>query len=191
MRTSGAWGFLGSRGLWLIRCWADLGLRAQVSLLEPNLNSSGLLCLSVGVLSLLLAETISLPVEQGGGRNPAEPSGREDRGKATGDAAAGPLAEIPQGIKDSLPGPLQNKTPQVIVSRVLASIAHLGLVLGLIGIGWRLFERPLTGIAMAACYLLLPYTRMALVDSGQPAPCGSAGSSRPYSGTTAPRLRVH
>ena len=40
-------------------------------------------------------------------------------------------------------------------------------MLGLLGIGWRHFERPLTGMAMAACYLLLPYTRMALVDSGQ------------------------
>jgi hypothetical protein len=56
------------------------------------------------------------------------------------------------------------------VSRVLASIAHLGLVLGLIGIGWRFFDRPLTGIAMAACYLVLPYTRMALVDCGQLVP---------------------
>ncbi len=161
------WLFLGS-GLWLIRCWADLGL-ARRPMLEPNLNASGLLCLSVGVLGLLLAETISLPVEQGGPRNPAEPSGREDRGK-TGDAASDAQLEIPQGIKDSLPRPLQNKAPKVIVSRVLASIAHLGLVLGLVGIGWRLFERPLTGIAMAACYVLLPYTRMALVDSGQLVP---------------------
>ncbi len=55
----------------------------------------------------------------------------------------------------------------MIVSRVLASLAHLGLVLGLLGIGWRHFDRPLTGMAMAACYLLLPYTRMALVDSAQ------------------------
>jgi hypothetical protein len=161
------WLFLGS-GLWLIRCWADLGL-ARRPLLEPNLNLSGLVCLSVGVLGLLLAETISLPVEKGGPRNPAEPSGREDRGK-TGDAAADADMEIPQGIKDSLPGPLQDKAPKVIVSRVLASIAHLGLVLGLIGIGWRFFDRPLTGIAMAACYVLLPYTRMALVDSGQLVP---------------------
>ena len=53
---------------------------------------------------------------------------------------------------------------------MLASIAHLALVLGLLGIGWRHFDRPLTGIAMAACYLLLPYTRMALVDSGQLVP---------------------
>src|SRR5205085_6228384 len=46
-------------------------------------------------------------------------------------------------------------------------LAHVALVLGLIAIGWWHFERPITGMAMAACYLLLPYTRMALVDSGQ------------------------
>ena len=50
---------------------------------------------------------------------------------------------------------------------MLASLAHIALVLGLLGIGWRHFERPMTGMAMAACYLFLPYTRMALVDSGQ------------------------
>jgi hypothetical protein len=55
----------------------------------------------------------------------------------------------------------------VIARRVIAVLAHLALVLGLLGIGWRLFERPITGIAMAACYLLLPYTRMEMVDSGQ------------------------
>jgi hypothetical protein len=161
------WLFLGS-GLWLIRCWADLGLMRR-PLLEPNLNASGLLCLSVGVLSLLLAETISLPVEEGAGRNPAEPSGREgrdDRG-ASGAAVSKPGPQIPAGIQKSLPSALQDKTPKVIVSRVLASIAHLGLVLGLLGLGWRYFDRPLTGIAMVACYLLLPYTRMAIVDSGQ------------------------
>jgi hypothetical protein len=161
------WLFLGS-GLWLIRCWADLGL-ARRPLLEPNLNASGLLCLSVGVLSLLLAETISLPVEQGGPRNPADPTGREDRGSTAGGATKSD-PDLPAGIKESLPSSLQNKTPKVIVSRVLASIAHLGLVLGLLGIGWRYFDRPLTGIAMVACYLLLPYTRMAVVDSGQLVP---------------------
>ncbi len=71
------WLFLGS-GLWLVRCLLDLGL-VRRPLLEPNLNASGLLCLSVGILGLLLAETVSLPVEDGAARNPAEPSGREDR----------------------------------------------------------------------------------------------------------------
>jgi hypothetical protein len=66
-----------------------------------------------------------------------------------------------------LPNSLKGELPQVIARRVLAALAHVALVLGLLGIGWRLFERPITGMAMAACYLLLPYTRMALVDSGQ------------------------
>ena len=92
------WLFIGS-GLWLIRCWADLGLSRR-PVLEPNLNAPGLLCLSVGVLGLLLAETISLPVEEGAARNPAEPSGREDRG-SNGAAASKSDPEIPtehQGI---------------------------------------------------------------------------------------------
>jgi hypothetical protein len=164
------WLFLGS-GLWLVRSWADVGLTRR-PLLEPNLNASGLLCLSVGVLGLLLAETISLPVEEGAGRNPAEPSGREDRA-AAGVAPAKAKPELPEAIdklKKSLPAPLKNQHVEVIVSRVLAGIAHLSLVFGLLGIGWRHFARPLTGIAMAACYLLLPYTRMALVDSGQLVP---------------------
>ncbi len=164
------WLFLGS-GLWLVRCWADVGLSRR-PLLEPNLNASGLLCLSVGVLSLLLAETISLPVEDGAGRNPAEPSGREDRASAAA-VPAKSSAELPppiDKIQKSLPQPLKHLQPTLIVGRVLASIAHLSLVLGLLAIGWRHFNRPLTGIAMAACYLLLPYTRMALVDSGQLVP---------------------
>ena len=154
--------------MWLIRCWADLGL-ARRPLLEPNLNASGLLCLSVGVLGLLLAETVSLPVEDGAARNPAEPSGRKDRSSATA-ADAGQSQRRRPASDQKLATParsLKNKQPKVIVGRVLASLAHLALVLGLLGIGWRHFERPLTGMAMAACYLLLPYTRMALVDSGQ------------------------
>jgi hypothetical protein len=157
------WLFLGS-GLWLIRCLLDLGL-VRRPLLEPNLNASGLLCLSVGILGLLLAETVSLPVEDGAGRNPAEPSGREDR------ASAAPGDDNPALRRyvdlSPLPTSLKRKSVQVIVSRVLASLAHLSLVATLLAIGWRHFERPITGMAMAACYLLLPYTRMAVVDSGQ------------------------
>jgi hypothetical protein len=155
--------FIGS-GLWLVRCGADLGL-ARRPLLEPNLNASGLLCLSLGILGLLLAETVSLPVEEGAARNPAEPSGREDRsapGPGDNNATAKQLIEIAP-----LPSALKRQPALVILSRVLASFAQLGLGLGLLGIGWRHFDRPLTGMAMVACYLLLPYTRMALVDSGQ------------------------
>ena len=135
------WLFLGS-GLWLIRCWADLGLSRR-PLLEPNLNASGLLCLSVGVLGLLLAETVSLPVEDGAARNPAEPSGREDR--ALGRRGLRPNRS-PSCRRRSTSSRnrflLRSSTskPQVIVARVLASIAHLSLVVMLLLIGWRHFR---------------------------------------------------
>src|SRR5271165_466463 len=82
------WLFLGS-ALWLVRCLLDLGLSRR-PLLEPNLNASGLLCLSVGVLGLLLAETVSLPVHDGAARNPAEPASRDDR----------PVSESPERPAD-------------------------------------------------------------------------------------------
>ncbi len=155
--------FIGS-GLWLIRCCADLGL-ARRPVLEPNLNASGLVCLSVGVLGLLLAETVSLPVEEGAARNPAEPTGRGERAAATPGSSSATVRQVIQIAP--LPSSLKREVPQVIVSRVLATLAHAGLVVGLIAIGWWHFERPLTGFAMATCYLILPYTRMAVVDSGQ------------------------
>ncbi len=155
--------FLGS-ALWLVRCLIDLGLTRR-PLLEPNLNAPGLACLAIGILGLLLAETVSLPLGEGTLRNPAEPSrpvepppaGSQDHNSTVNQVLN--LAPIPSTLK---PNP-----PQVILARVLASLAHLGLVAALIVVGWRQFERPIAGLAMATYYLILPYTRIALVDSGQ------------------------
>jgi hypothetical protein len=158
------WLFLGS-ALWLTRCLLDLGLTRR-PLLEPNLNASGLLCLSVGVLGLLLAETVSLPVQDGAARNPAEPAGRENPPAAEPSATAGD-AKVKEAIEPFLPNSLKQKSAQVILQRILAVLAHSALVTGLMLIGWKHFERPISGLAMATCYLLLPYTRMAVVDSGQ------------------------
>jgi hypothetical protein len=155
------WLFLGSF-LWLVRCLLDLGL-ARRPLLEPNLNASGLACLAVGLIGLFVAETVSLPVGEGAKRNPAD--SKSDR-----------LTERPPGeslvehaIKQSpLPRSLKtNEKPRVIIKRVLACLGHLGLVIGLVAIGWRHFERPIAGLSVATCYLLLPYSRFALVDTGQ------------------------
>ncbi len=159
------WLFLGSAA-WLVRCLLDLGL-VRRPLLEPNLNAPGLLCLAIGVLSLLLAETISLPVEDGAARNPAEPTGVRDGRSPSPGAATEKAAEMKHAIEPWLPETLKEKPVQVVFSRVLAILAHSGLVTGLILIGWKHFDRPISGLAMAACYLLLPYTRMAVVDSGQ------------------------
>lgn len=155
--------FLGS-ALWLVRCLLDLGLTRR-PLLEPNLNATGLACLAIGILGLLLAETVSLPVSEGRTRNPAEPERAVEPPPAGSQAPNSPvnrvldIAPIPSSLK---PNP-----PQVILARVLASLSHLGLVAGLIVVGWNHFDRPIAGLAMAACYLISPYSRIALVDSGQ------------------------
>ena len=155
------WLFLGSF-LWLVRCLLDLGLTRR-PLLEPNLNASGLACLAIGVIGLFVAETVSLPVDEGAKRNPAD--SKSDR-----------LTERPPGeslvehaLKQSpLAGSLKtSEKPRVILKRVLACLGHLGLVIGLIAVGWRHFERPIAGLSVATCYLLLPYSRFALVDTGQ------------------------
>jgi hypothetical protein len=160
------WLFIGS-ALWLVRCIADIGLRRR-PLLEPNLNAAGLACLSIGVLGLLVTETVVLPVDEGAARNPADPGGRVNASPPGALDADAPVAVV---LKNApLPSALKQNLPQVILSRVLASLAHLGLVAGLLIVGWRHFERPIAGLAVATCYLLSPYTRIALVDSGQVVP---------------------
>ena len=162
------WLFFGS-ALWLTRCLIDLGL-ARRPLLEPNLNAAGLACLSIGVLGLLIAETVCLPVDEGVARNPADPGGARPQSPPSGTLVASSAEAAAEVLKPALPSTLTHNPAQVILSRVLASLGHLGLVFGLIAVGWWHFERPIAGLAVATCYLLLPYTRIALVDSGQVVP---------------------
>jgi hypothetical protein len=163
------WLFVGS-ALLLTRCFVDLGLSRR-PLVEPNMNAAGLACLSIGVLGLLVVETVSLPVDEGAARNPAGHGGARpqpppaDNLVASGAQAAAEMIKI-----GPIPRNLKHSPAQVVLSRVLASLGHLGLVAGLIVVGWRHFERPIAGLAVATCYLLLPYTRIALVDSGQLVP---------------------
>lgn len=155
------WLFLGSF-LWLVRCLLDLGLTRR-PLLEPNLNASGLACLAVGVMGLFVVETVSLPVDGGSKRNPADSKSDHQAERPPGESL------VEHALKQSpLAGTLKtNEKPRVILRRVLACLGHLGLVLGLIAVGWRHFERPIAGLSVATCYLLLPYSRFALVDAGQ------------------------
>ena len=124
------WLFLGSL-LWLVRCLIDLGL-ARRPLLEPNLNAAGLACLSIGMLGLLVVETVSLPVDEGVARNPAEPAVRAGPSAPAGTLEANAAEAATQVLEIApLPSTLKTNPPQVILSRVLASLAHLGLVVGL------------------------------------------------------------
>jgi hypothetical protein len=155
-----AWLFAGA-GLWFIRCLVDLGLTRR-PILEPNLNNTGLFHLALGLLGLLLAETATTPVREAAARNPADPHSK--------------VAPEPARAED-LPRPhAQSRSPAPPPSpakRVVAGIAQVALVVALVIVGWRRFEHLAAGLAVATCYLLLPYTRIALVDSGQLVPSAS------------------
>lgn len=160
--------------LWLIRCLSDVGLGRR-PLLEPNLNAAGLSFLGICVLLLLIGETISLPVKAGKERNPAE-TGLKPTDQQTEEASRNlpvkPLEDVGKTIVEATPVATQGmrNPPQEILSRVIAALSHLSIVVCLIIVGWRHFLRPVTGISAAVAYVLLPYTRIALVDSGQALP---------------------
>ena len=165
---------LGGSLLWLIRCLSDVGL-ARRPLLEPNLNPAGLAFFGIGILILLIAETVSIPVHAGSERNPAEtgmkPTNRQTE-EATKNVAVKPLEDVSKAVIEAapLPSKLRENPPQVILSRILATLSHITIVVCLIVIGWRHFLRPVTGLSAAVAYVILPYTRIALVDSGQAIP---------------------
>ncbi len=160
------WLFIGSI-FWLTRCLCDLGMPRR-PLLEPNLNAAGLTCLGAGILALLIAETISLPLNEGANRNPAEPSsvGANGASSAVSEVEAGAAARSPLPFPEE-PGVIRWWSIKIILSRILAGLSLLALVAGLLIVGWKHFDRPIAGLAAATCYLLLPYTRVQVVDSGQ------------------------
>jgi len=162
--------FLGS-GVWLVRCLLDVGMTRRPHL-EPNLSYSGLACLSAGIFGLLLIETVTLTVDQSSARNPADPRAKatESGEPNTPEPQAG--TETVKKVLDTIPLPrvLRGNREHVIVARVVAVIAHLALVAGLLAVGWKHFDRPIAGMAVVACSMILPYTRIALVDGGQLVP---------------------
>lgn len=161
------WLFLGTL-LWLARCLLDLGLTRR-PLLEPNLNAAGLACISAGVLGLFVVETVSLSLAEGSARNPADanPAGR-DRVNPPRDPAAS--AAVSLVVKNAPLSSDLKQAPHKALARLLACVAQVGLVVGLLVVGWKHFERPIAGLSVATCYLLLPYSRFALADSSQLVP---------------------
>ena len=91
-------------------------------------------------------------------RNPADSGAKSTATERTDEPTAG--ASIHEGAVGEmlqiapLPQVMRHEKPRVIVSRVLACLAHLALVAALIGVGWRHFDRPISGLAIATCYLL-------------------------------------
>jgi hypothetical protein len=162
------WLFIGTL-LWLARCLLDLGLTRR-PLLEPNLSAAGLACISVGVLGLFVVETVGLSLAEGSARNPADATHPASREGPKPSEAPRKNAAVAMVVEHTpLPNELKLASHKGL-ARLLACLAQIGLVVGLLIVGWRHFERPIAGLAVATCYLLLPYSRFALADSSQLVP---------------------
>jgi hypothetical protein len=155
------WLFLGG-AVWVIRSLLDLGLNRR-PLLDPNLNASGLACFVLGLLGLVVVETIILPEPPAIRRNPGDPH-------AEVVALNPPEARSGGGAERAVERLIRRAPPTAELKRFCAALAHIGIAVGLALIGRSHFERLEIGLAMSTCYLVLPYSRIALIDSGQLVP---------------------
>lgn len=127
----------------LIRCLIDLALVRRPAL-APNLALGGLLWLA-GSLFLCIVTFACRQRDEGlVGLEPAALKQGKHQVEATAAEA------IPQ----------ERTNVQFWVGRTLAILCHLGIVAGLIIIGWRHFQDLHSGTAAATFYLLLPYTAL-------------------------------
>ncbi len=147
-------------GVWSLRCTVDLALIRR-PLLEPNLNGAGLSCLLAGLLLLVVVEAITVDSAAGAIRNPGDPHAEKTEARP-------PVTPAPDGTPDAaVESALRKAPPPADFKRMMAALGHLGITLGLVAVGFKHFQRPLIGLSMAVGFLILPYTRIALIDSGQ------------------------
>jgi hypothetical protein len=148
-------------------------------MLEPNLNSGGLVFLGVSLLVFLLANVLTTRPERDD-LAAATTAAKLETGEAEVDidqlARTGPgyplLFLLPHistqrvfsSDSTSAVRSDTNEPPPRIVhettARVMAIISQLLIVSGILFVGWRHFENIKLGIAAAVLYLLLPYTAM-------------------------------
>lgn len=139
-------------GVWIVRCVIDLALTRR-PVLEPNLDAAGLTCLLAGLLTLVVVEAITVPIDAGVGRNPGDPHSV--------------TTEVPTPAAEATLRRAFGRVAPSELKRLMAALGHVGITLGLVGIGTRIFQRRTVGLGMAVAFLILPYTRIALIDSGQ------------------------
>jgi|YNPMSStandDraft_1061717.scaffolds.fasta_scaffold01771_5 hypothetical protein len=168
-RLGYSWLFVLS-GMMLVRMLLDT-LMVRRPLLEPNLSASGLTFTCIAMLVFLSTNVITESLKE------SEVTGallanhvleKKELPKAGSPGqrpnVGYPLFHIFASFsdrpvpKDTPPEQVERALIRRAVTRSLAVLAHLAVVLGLIVIGYRHFENSHTGIAMASLYLLLPYT---------------------------------
>ncbi len=162
--------------LLLVRMLCD-SMMVRRPMLEPNLTTGGLVFLGGALLVFLLANVITTRPQRDDMAGAAAADRIEAR-DATVDAdqlaRLGPgyplLFVLPQISTQRIffapdgadappePGESGRRVVHETTARVMAIVAQLAIVAGMVVIGWRHFDNPRLGIAAAVLYLLLPYT---------------------------------
>jgi hypothetical protein len=167
-------------GCLLLRLLLDASM-VRRPLLEPNLSVGGLTFLGISLFVFLMANVVTgTPSEAdlAASQRAAELQNREasqaELNTLKTDGPGFPLIYLlPQISTQSLLGKdaqnvaqvAENGEPSVrlvnkVTARVMAILAQLAIVLGMMLVGLRHFDSIKTGIAAATLYLLLPYTAM-------------------------------
>lgn len=152
-------------GLLMLRMLWDTGI-VRRPLLEPNLNSGGMLFIGISLLVFLLVNiALSTPRPR--------PLGLGASGMVSGAGPGSvlirsiPSIETMQSARDSesrsgaTSVPVAQSQPQplnALIPRILAIGANLILIVSIVGIGYWHFGSFNTGVGTATLYLLLPYT---------------------------------
>ena len=136
-------------------------------LLDPNLTTGGMLFLGVWLFVFMMANVLTstprIQVEQGPQLGPGYALMKM--------LPAIPTRPVEEAILGASPTVAEPAAIYVLLARILAITAHLGIVTGIIGIGYRHFGNFRAGVGCAMLYLLLPYTAQTTgrVDHALPA----------------------
>ena len=173
-RTLGFWWIFAVSGIFLLRMLFD-SMMVRRPMLEPNLTTGGLVFLGCSLLVFLLANVVNSKPHKA---DIASAAAAERLGKRAAEVDADQLVRhgpgypllflLPQiSTRQFLaPGPAaepdaadaSRRQVHETTARVMAIIAQLAIVAGMVVIGWKHFENARLGIAAAVLFLLMPYT---------------------------------
>lgn len=141
------WGYvwlLGASGYFVVRCLIDLVLERRPTL-TPNLSLGGMVWLALALFISLIAVACRPPMSR----------------VVAGTAPSLPDEVLKQPVETFVRGQTDRRVDDervgLGVERGLALACHLAIIVGMVIVGWRVFEDLLGGVAAATFYLLLPY----------------------------------
>ena len=141
----------------LLRMMLD-PIMSRRPLLDPNLTAGGLMFLGISLIVFMMANVV---------RSDPQTQYKQGPELGPGYALKRMLPSIPtlpinnqlDGIPTNLkPEPTESEKQLAVVAKVLAILAHLGIVSAIILISNRHFGNTRAGVGCATLYLILPYT---------------------------------